>query len=280
MSSRELAAGLTPNADCPYKGRGNGMYKPPNNDSVLLHHLKNPQAQFCLATISPAPPPHALRPHRRNHPRTTPALAPASAAPATHPACWPWLRTALALCARSGCRTSGGLSPRARRISPTSAGARTPTSGSTAGFKCRPHCPRTASIFAFSSTIWPGRLLRTPERRLSRLKACRNLSSPPPAAPKVRMLHFHPPGRTAPASNATAKRGRWRRPRWRGALRAARRTARRWPRGAARCAARGAARGVARGCRSRLAPHGEGAAAGAVLGRPRARAAAGRTRRH
>ena len=45
MSSRELAAGLTPNADCPYKGRGNGMYKPPNNDSVLLHHLKNPQAR-------------------------------------------------------------------------------------------------------------------------------------------------------------------------------------------------------------------------------------------
>ena len=39
---------LTPNADCPAcrpgaHCRGNGMYKPPNNASVLLHNIKNPR---------------------------------------------------------------------------------------------------------------------------------------------------------------------------------------------------------------------------------------------
>ena len=33
---------ITPNADCPKRGRGNGLYKAPNNVSILLHHIKNP----------------------------------------------------------------------------------------------------------------------------------------------------------------------------------------------------------------------------------------------
>ena len=37
-----FVTGLTPNADCPRHGRGNGLYKAPNNVSVLLHHIKNP----------------------------------------------------------------------------------------------------------------------------------------------------------------------------------------------------------------------------------------------
>ena len=33
---------ITPNADCPKRGWGNGLYKAPNNVSILLHHIKNP----------------------------------------------------------------------------------------------------------------------------------------------------------------------------------------------------------------------------------------------
>ena len=37
-------------------------------------------------------------------------------------------------------------------------------------------------------------LLRTPQRSLSSLEACRGLRTAPQAAPKLRMFHFQPPG--------------------------------------------------------------------------------------
>ena len=58
-----------------------------------------------------------------------------------------------------------------------------------------PPCLRTAPHHLAGRLLGPRLLLRTPERRLSSLEARRGLSSPPRAAPKLRISHLRLTGR-------------------------------------------------------------------------------------